>query len=123
MTHPRPPDPLLEDATGHQSAQAEGDQGKGLMYSQEQKHPNYGECHCPRHLYCLPHGPPRGASPGEPWPHAHQDEQGKDQRAVDRVEWEQEKFVPISEDDFNCYVRDEWNWRERFRDTSRAITG
>lgn len=44
-------------------------------------------------------------------------------RAIDRIEWEEDEVVSISEDDFNCYVRDEWNWRQRFRQTSRAITG
>lgn len=44
-------------------------------------------------------------------------------RAIDRIEWEQEKFVIITEDDFNCYVRDEWQWRQRFRNTTRAVTG
>ena len=44
-------------------------------------------------------------------------------RAIDRIEWEEDGVVEITEGDFNCYVRNEWDWQKRFRDTYRSVTG
>lgn len=44
-------------------------------------------------------------------------------RAIDQLDWEQEPEIVVTEDDFNKFVRDEWSWQGRFRDSSQAYTG
>lgn len=38
------------------------------------------------------------------------------QRAIAKMEWAQvdDGLIPLSEDDFNCYVLDEWDWQSDF---------
>ncbi len=43
-------------------------------------------------------------------------------RAIDQLTWEQEPEVVVSEDDFNKFVRDEWDWRGRFQTITTAYT-
>jgi len=44
-------------------------------------------------------------------------------RALNRMEWELGDEILVSENDFNCFVRDEWNWRDQFVGSHRRYTG
>lgn len=35
--------------------------------------------------------------------------------AIEIMKWETETEVTLSINDFQCYVRDRWNWKEQFR--------
>jgi hypothetical protein len=35
--------------------------------------------------------------------------------AIEIMSWETETEVKLSINDFQCYVRDKWNWKDRFR--------
>lgn len=35
--------------------------------------------------------------------------------AIEIMTWEEENEVKLSINDFQCYVRDKWNWKDQFR--------
>lgn len=35
--------------------------------------------------------------------------------AIEIMKWEEENEVKLSINDFQCYVRDKWNWKDQFR--------
>ena len=44
-------------------------------------------------------------------------------RAIDRLSWETSAEIQVTEGDFNCFVRDEWDWQARFQGSHRHYTG
>lgn len=53
-------------------------------------------------------------------PKDHTDEY---ERAIQMLEWEQEKQVVLSINDFNCYVLDDFDWKEEFEGTKALYSG
>lgn len=45
------------------------------------------------------------------------------ERAVAHLEWELDAEVLVSENDFNRFVLDEWDWQHSFRATHKSYTG
>lgn len=37
--------------------------------------------------------------------------------AIEIMKWEKKDNVDLSINDFQCYVRDKWNWKEQFRNS------
>ncbi|MGD9726573.1 MAG: hypothetical protein AB7V39_09270, partial [Nitrospiraceae bacterium] len=37
--------------------------------------------------------------------------------AIEIMTWERETEVKLSINDFQCYVRDKWNWKDQFRNS------
>lgn len=37
--------------------------------------------------------------------------------AIEIMQWEEETEVKLSINDFQCYVRDKWNWKDQFRNS------
>lgn len=40
--------------------------------------------------------------------------------AIEIMKWETEDTIELSINDFQCYVRDKWNWKEQFRGSVTA---
>lgn len=52
-----------------------------------------------------------------------QDQSESYELAIEIMKWETEEKIELNINDFQCYVRDNWNWKDAFRGSVSAYAG